>query len=590
MGIGSLWPLALLVTIPLIILLYILKKKYKEVEVSSSLLWKEAYKNTQANTPWEKLRMNIMMILQILIVLLVIFALMNPFLKFGGKTYKNLIVVVDTTASMSTLYDGEKTRLDKGKEVVRDYIKSIKEDTNNYILAFNGTTNLEGKSNIDEADQTYGSGDISNSLSYIRSLGEQLEDYEVLVVTDKNIDLGDLNGKVITLANSGENAAVTNLSHKFIDNKIKVIATISNTGNGDYSGDFSLYDGDNLLKVDSLELSKGESKTLNYELQNLEGSYLKGELSKKDLIAKDNTYYDVISSDKGKKILLVTDQNVFLEKSFNTIDNVELYKTNDVNNITDDSYDLYVFDNVMPEAMPKSGSILFINPTSNEFFKVENKEEVGRAAGVSEELSKYTKGLEFTLSNYKKIDVPYFGKAFLKINEDTIGFFGEANGRKIGALGFDIHNSDFALKKEFPLLIHELEEKLIESGSLYKNNFKAGEEILIKGTPLSEKIQVKAPGKNYEEIAQGTRYNSISDLGLYKIKETFEQGDSKEALFSINFPASGESDLAQENIGEVNNMKDQTKILTKGLSLIPVLLMLALIGLLTEWILYLKGN
>lgn len=590
MGIGSLWPLALLVTIPLIILLYILKKKYKEVEVSSSLLWKEAYKNTQANTPWEKLRMNIMMILQILIVLLVIFALMNPFLKFGGKTYKNLIVVMDTTASMSTLYDGGKTRLDKGKEIVHDYIKSIKEDTNNYILAFNGTTNLEVKSNIDEAIQTYGSGDISNSLSYIRSLGEQLEDYEVIVVTDKNIDLGDINGKVITLANSGENAAITNLAHKFIDNKIKVIATISNTGNSDYSGDFSLYDGDNLLKVDSLELSKGESKTLNYELQNLEGSYLKGELSKKDLIAKDNTYYDVISSDKGKKILLVTDQNVFLEKSFNTIDNVELYKTNDVNNITEDSYDLYIFDNVMPEVMPKSGSILFVNPTSNEFFKVENKEEVGRATGVSEELSKYTKGLEFTLSNYKKIEMPYFGKVFIKINEETIGFLGEANGRKIGALGFDIHNSDFALKKEFPLLIHELEEKLIESGSLYKNNFKAGEEILIKGTPLSDKIQVKAPGKNYEDIAQGTRYSSISDLGLYKVKETFEQGDSKEALFSINFPASEESNLSQENIGEVNNLKDQTKILMKGLSLIPVLLMLALIGLLTEWILYLKGN
>ena len=107
---------------------------------------------------------------------------------------------------------------------------------------------------------------------------------------------------------------------------------------------------------------------------------------------------------------------------------------------------------------------------------------------------------------------------------------------------------------------------------------------------MSEKIQVKAPEKNYENITQGTKYNSISEPGLYKVKETFEQGDSKEALFSINFPASEESNLSQENIGEVNNLKDQTKILMKGLSLIPVLLMLALIGLLTEWILYLKGN
>ena len=79
MGIGSLWPLTLLITIPLVILLYILKRKYREVQVSSSLLWKEAYKNTQANTPWEKLKVNIMMILQILVILLLIFALMSPF-------------------------------------------------------------------------------------------------------------------------------------------------------------------------------------------------------------------------------------------------------------------------------------------------------------------------------------------------------------------------------------------------------------------------------------------------------------------------------------------------------------------------------
>lgn len=590
MGIVNLWPLALLVTIPLIILLYILKKKYKEVEVSSSLLWKEAYKNTQANTPWERLKVNIMMILQILIILLIIFALMSPFLNFGGKNYRNLIVVIDTTASMSTLYDGDKTRLDKGKEVARDYIKSIKENTDNFILAFNGTSNIEMKNNIDEIIQTYGSGDISNSLAYVKSLGEQLKDYEVLIVSDKNVVLGDLNGKVISLANSGENVAIMNISHKFIDNKLKVIATISNTGSGDYSGDFSLYNGDELLKVDELDLPKGESKTLNYELEEFEGRYLKGELSKKDLIDKDNIYYDVLNSSEEKKVLLVTDKNVFLEKSFNAIENVELYKTNDISNLTQDSYDLYVFDNAMPEVMPKSGSILFINPTSNEFFKIENKEDLGQASGVSEELSKYTKDIKFTLSNYKKIELPYYGKVFMKVNDDTVGFLGDVNGRSIGALGFDLHNSDFALKKEFPILIYELGEKLIKSGILYKSNYKAGEEILIKGTPLSEKIQIKAPNKNYEEVMQGTRYNSISELGLYKVQESYTQVDSKEEMFSINFPASEESNLVEENISEASNLKDQTKILKKGLSLVPIILLLALIGLLTEWILYLKGN
>jgi hypothetical protein len=530
-----------------------------------------------------------MMILQILIILLIIFALMSPFLKFGGKTYKNLIIVMDTTASMSTLYDKEKTRLDEGKEMTKDYIKSIKESTNNYIIAFNGTSNIETKNSIDEVTQTYGSGDISNVLSYVRSLGEGLEEYEVLIVSDKNVDLGDINGKVISLANSGENAAITNLSHKFVEGKMKVIATVKNTGNSDYSGDFSLYNGDELLKVESLDLTKGESKTLNFELEDFKGDYLKGELSKKDLISGDNTYYDVVSNNKGKKVLLVTEKNVFIEKSFNNIENVDLYKTNDVNNMTEEDYDLYVFDNVTPEIMPKKGSILFINPTSNEFFNLENKEELGQATGIAEELSKYTKDIKFTLSSYKNIELPYFGKAFLKVDGNTIGFLGEVNGRSIGALGFDVHNSDFALKKEFPILVYELGEKLIKSGILYKNNYKAGEEILIKGTPLGKSLRVKAPNKNYTGVAQGSRYNSISELGLYKVEES--TGDEKsEEMFSINFPTDEESNLGEENIGEESNLKSEAKILKKGLSLVPLLLMLAIIGLLTEWILYLKGN
>ena len=60
MGFTNLWPLFLLLTIPPVIMLYILKRKYKEEVISSSLLWKEVYKNTRANTPWEKFKKNIM--------------------------------------------------------------------------------------------------------------------------------------------------------------------------------------------------------------------------------------------------------------------------------------------------------------------------------------------------------------------------------------------------------------------------------------------------------------------------------------------------------------------------------------------------
>ena len=176
----------------------------------------EAYKNTSANTPWEKLKINIMMFLQILILALIILALMSPYLKFGQKTYKNIIVLIDNTASMSALYDGEKTRLEEGKNLAEEYIKNSKEENESYIISYNGENDYDVVNDFKDITQKYGTGDITNIFSYVRALGEGLESYEVLVITDKEINLeDDINGKVISLGNKGENVAVTNKAATF---------------------------------------------------------------------------------------------------------------------------------------------------------------------------------------------------------------------------------------------------------------------------------------------------------------------------------------------------------------------------------------
>ena len=59
MEITNWWPLAFLLLIPVIILLYMLKQKAKEYPFSSSILWKEIYHSVEATKPWEKLKKNI---------------------------------------------------------------------------------------------------------------------------------------------------------------------------------------------------------------------------------------------------------------------------------------------------------------------------------------------------------------------------------------------------------------------------------------------------------------------------------------------------------------------------------------------------
>ena len=596
MGFTNLWPLFLLLTIPPVIMLYILKRKYKEEVISSSLLWKEVYKNTRANTPWEKFKKNIMLLLQIIIILSVILALMSPFITMGGKSYKNIIMVIDNTASMNTIYDDSNSRLEQGKTLAKEYLNSTKEGTNTYIISYDGTSNLLlngdfNKSNassiIDKISTSYGSGDISDVVSFVKAIGDGIgEEYEALIFTDKQVAISDINGRIVYLGNSGLNASVDNVSHKFVDDKVKVIANVTNNGDSLYEGDFSLYNGEELVAVEGVTLQVGESKTLSFQLDSLNSDYLKGELSRKDILIEDNTYYHVVNENKVKKILLVTDENVFLEKAFGIIENTEVYKTNDVSNITDnDEYDLYVFDNKMPEVMPRKGSILFINPNSNEFFNVLEGGEIGQATAVKGSVSSYLEDTQFTLSEYNIIETPYYGTNILTIDDNSIGFKGEINDRKIAALSFDLHSTDFALKKEFPILIYELGEELISTGMVYSNNFKAGEKIVVKSSDFESEINVTYPTGDIKGLKSGEEVNGELALGIYKIN----QNDNNES-FSVNFPTSSESDTSVETIGENDNIVHGKSNLKSGFNLTPIFILLAMLVVAFEWVLYKKGN
>ena len=595
MGFTNLWPLFLLITIPLLILLYILKRKYREEVISSTLLWNEVYKNTRANTPWEKLRKNIMLLLQIIILLLLIFSVMRPVVNFGGKTYKNIILVIDNTASMAAEY-GNGTRLEEAKKLAKEFLSSTKDDTNTYIISFDGNSNLlqNGDFNkeisneiISSISQSYNTGEINEVLSFAKAIGEGIEEeYEVIAITDKDFSLGDVNGKVVSLANTGVNASIDNISHKFLQDKVRVIATITNRGAGEYSGDFSLYDGEDLISVESLELKEGDNKTLTFDLPSIKSEVLRGELSRKDMILEDNTYNHVVGKKKVNKVLIVTEENLFLEKAFSSIQNTEVYKTNSAANLTSaDTYDLYVFDGITPNIIPSKGSVLFINPSSNEFFNVISGGEGGEAKAVIGEVSKYLESTTFTVAKYNSIEIPYYGKGFLNIDEDFIGFKGEVDGRKIAALSFDLHNSDFPLKKEFPILMYELGENLISSGMVYKNNFKAGERIIAKGISLDAGITVAYPNGDTLDISSGDEIREDNYLGVYKLTSLEEK-----EMFSVNFPSEKEGNTNINSIGESENVANVKSDLKRGLNISPLLIILAISVVAFEWIMYKRGN
>ena len=101
MKLQILWPLAFLAVLPVIVLLYMMKQKAKEQKVSSLYLWREAYQNLRSDTPWEKLRHNLLMYLQLLAMALLILAMTAPYLTGRQEKHSYPIIVIDRSASMS---------------------------------------------------------------------------------------------------------------------------------------------------------------------------------------------------------------------------------------------------------------------------------------------------------------------------------------------------------------------------------------------------------------------------------------------------------------------------------------------------------
>ena len=62
-------------TIPVVIVFYLLKRKRVVKLVSSTLLWQKFLSETQASAPFQKLRKNWLLILQIILLTLAVFAL-----------------------------------------------------------------------------------------------------------------------------------------------------------------------------------------------------------------------------------------------------------------------------------------------------------------------------------------------------------------------------------------------------------------------------------------------------------------------------------------------------------------------------------
>jgi VWA domain-containing protein/aerotolerance regulator-like protein len=112
------------ITIPLLVSLYFLKLRRRQVMTSSTLLWKKAIQDMQVNSPFQRLRKSLLLLLQLLILGALLFAMSRPTLETIASPGQRVVIIVDHSASMNAT-DISPTRLDEAKKAAIELIDNL---------------------------------------------------------------------------------------------------------------------------------------------------------------------------------------------------------------------------------------------------------------------------------------------------------------------------------------------------------------------------------------------------------------------------------------------------------------------------------
>src|SRR5262249_21027391 len=110
------WAGLLIFLVPLLlILLYFLKLRRKPVQVPSTFLWRKSVEDLHVNSLFQWLRDNVLLLIQLLVLLLLIYALLG--LQVHGRTTSggHYILIIDSSASMGVT-DVAPSRLEVAKQ------------------------------------------------------------------------------------------------------------------------------------------------------------------------------------------------------------------------------------------------------------------------------------------------------------------------------------------------------------------------------------------------------------------------------------------------------------------------------------------
>lgn len=185
-----------LLLIPLLVF-YFLKLKRPQKQIPSLALWRQVINDQRVNSPFQKFKRNLLLLLQLLLLTLLILAAMQPFIPSGAERAEYLPVLIDCSASMAATDEpGGPSRLDLAKERVEELIENLLPDQRLSLIAVHSTarrlTDFTNNKRIlhdalKKVKVEHAASELEDALRMTQALSRTQSIKTVVVLTDGNL-------------------------------------------------------------------------------------------------------------------------------------------------------------------------------------------------------------------------------------------------------------------------------------------------------------------------------------------------------------------------------------------------------------------
>ena len=485
-------PLALigLLSLPVIVAFYMLRLRRRDVPVGSTFLWQQLIRDVEANAPWQRLRFSWLLLIQLLIAAIVVLAAARPFTTATSELSGNVVLIVDTSASMGAV-DPEGARMSLAKDAAHRVVGRLPEggrvtvvasDQTAHVLVSDTDDRAAANAAIDRIGATQLPGDLTDAFALASALAARDSDSTVVVVSDANVARLPSVGigapvKVERVGTTDANQAIAALSvlRRSGGAQLDCFVAVSNPSGTSATRRLELYADGTLVDARNLTIPAGQRSELIVPTLPAEARVVEARLAGSDALATDDRAYALIPSSGATRTLLVSAGNVYLENALALLPRLELYAVAPggyARALADATaakkpYGLVVFDGFVPSRAPNVPAI-YVSPASSGGF--------GKVGATIDGPAIDRTAPNEPLLRFVDLSTVHIGRAHGVILADgmrsvvsTTGgkplvAAGRIDGQPTAVLTFALRDSDLPLQVAFPLLMSNLADFLLPPG------------------------------------------------------------------------------------------------------------------------------